>query len=147
MKKILLLLGAVWLSSSAYAVPATVDYIFDGDTFSAGVNIAPDIVITVRVRLINVDTPEMNGACADEIRRANIAKNRLEDLLPVGETVDLQNVKDDKYLGRIDANVILPDGRDVGDVLVAEGLMVAKESRGVKIKSNGMSKAGWQWLM
>lgn len=122
MKKILLLLGAVWLSSSAYAVPATVDYIFDGDTFSAGVNIAPDIVIAVRVRLINVDTPEMNGACADEIRRANIAKNRLEDLLPVGEIVDLQNVKDDKYLGRIDANVILPDGRDVGDVLVAEGL-------------------------
>ena len=122
MKKILLLLGAVWLSSSAYAVPATVDYIFDGDTFSAGVNIAPDIVITVRVRLINVDTPEMNGACPDEIRRANIAKNRLEDLLPVGEIVDLQNVKDDKYLGRIDANVILPDGRDVGDVLVAEGL-------------------------
>ena len=122
MKKILLLLGAVWLSSSAYAVPATVDYIFDGDTFLAGVNIAPDIVITVRVRLINVDTPEMNGACADEIRRANIAKNRLEDLLPVGEIVDLQNIKDDKYLGRIDANVILPDGRDVGDVLVAEGL-------------------------
>ena len=122
MNKVLVAFCGVFLSMSAYAVPAVVDYVFDGDTFAGVVNIAPDIAITVRVRLINVDTPEMNGGCADEIRRANIAKNRLAELLPVGTVVDLQNVKDDKYLGRIDANVIMPDGRDVGDVLVADGL-------------------------
>ena len=122
MNKILVAIFGVFMSVAAHAVPAVVDYVLDGDTFSAAVNIAPDIAITVRVRLINVDTPEMNGACDDEIRRANIAKDRLAELLPVGTVVDLQNIKDDKYLGRIDANVIMTDGRDVGKVLVSEGL-------------------------
>ncbi len=122
MNKILVAIFGVLMSVAAHAVPAVVDYVLDGDTFSAAVNIAPDIAITVRVRLINVDTPEMNGACDDEIRRANIAKDRLAELLPVGTVVDLQNIKDDKYLGRIDANVIMADGRDVGKVLVSEGL-------------------------
>lgn len=122
MNKVLAACFGVFMSVAAHAVPAVVDYVLDGDTFSAAVNIAPDIAITVRVRLINVDTPEMNGACDDEIRRANIAKDRLVELLPVGTVVDLQNIKDDKYLGRIDANVIMTDGRDVGKVLVSEGL-------------------------
>ena len=122
MNKILVAIFGVLMSVAAHAVPAVVDYVLDGDTFSVAVNIAPDIAITVRVRLINVDTPEMNGVCDDEIRRANIAKDRLAELLPVGTVVDLQNIKDDKYLGRIDANVIMTDGRDVGKVLVSEGL-------------------------
>ena len=105
-----------------YAVPAVVDYVLDGDTFAAAVNVAPDIAISVRVRLINVDTPELKGECPAEINLANRAKLRATDLLPKGTIVDLQNIKDDKYLGRIDANVFLPDGRDLGDVLVSEGL-------------------------
>lgn len=105
---------------AAHAVPATVNYIFDGDTFAAYVNLAPDVRITVRVRLINIDTPEMNGQCDAERVAAARARDRLAQLLPVGATIELKNIKDDKYLGRIDANVILPDGRDVGDVLIAE---------------------------
>ena len=115
------LIGACF-SVSAFAVPAVVDYVLDGDTFAAAVNVAPDIAVTVRVRLINVDTPELKGECPAEINLANQAKLRATDLLPKGTIVDLQNIKDDKYLGRIDANVILPDGRDLGDVLVSEEL-------------------------
>lgn len=107
---------------SAHAVPATADYVFDGDTFAAYVAIAPDVDISVRVRLINIDTPEIHGDCDYEIERANMARERLRELLPAGTVVDLQNIKDDKYLGRIDANVILPDGRDVGRVLINEKL-------------------------
>ena len=106
----------------AGAVPAQVRYIVDGDTFSAGVKLADDTTVSVRVRIRNVDTPELHGECVDEIVAANVAKNRLAELLPVGATVELQNVKDDKYLGRIDANVIDENGRDVGRVLVREGL-------------------------
>ena len=40
----------------------------------------------------------------------------------MGTIIELKNIKDDKYLGRIDANVILPDGRDVGDILIKEQL-------------------------
>jgi endonuclease YncB( thermonuclease family) len=119
------ILGAIFgvsLSYSAMAVPAVVDYVLDGDTFAAGVKIDDDITITVRVRLINVDTPELSGACPREVAMAESAKEFVADLLLAGTKVDLQNIKDDKYLGRIDANVILPDGRDLGDVLIKQKL-------------------------
>ena len=131
--RILCILFCLCLSVPAHAVPAIVDYVLDGDTFAARVALADDTKITVRVRLINVDTPELNGGCDAEIAAAYRAKERLEDLLPIEAIVDLQNIKDDKYLGRIDANVILSDGRDVGDVLVKEKL--ARRYNGGRRKS------------
>ena len=110
------------IGDGAYAVPAVVDYIFDGDTFSAGVKLDADVEITVRVRLINVDTPEMNGKCKAEKVMAQSARDLLATLIPRGTVVELENIKDDKYLGRINANVILPDGRDVGRVMIDSGL-------------------------
>jgi len=108
--------------SRAYALPAVVRYIVDGDTFSAGVRLEDDTVVSVRVRIRNVDTPELHGDCVDEIVAANVAKNRLAELLPVDTVVELENIKDDKYLGRIDANVLDSRGRDVGKILIREGL-------------------------
>lgn len=122
MKKFLVAFIGICLSVAAHAVPAVVDYVIDGDTFAAAVKLDTDISITVRVRIINIDTPEINGDCEYEIDAAHRAKDRLAELLSVGDVVDLQNIKDDKYLGRIDANVILSDGRDVGHVLVGDGL-------------------------
>lgn len=122
MNRFLVTLFSLMLSGMAYAVPAQVDYVLDGDTFAARVAVADDVKITVRVRLINVDTPELNGACQDEIKLARRARGRLEKLLPRGTIVELNNIKDDKYLGRIDANVVMSDGRDVGNVLVREKL-------------------------
>lgn len=122
MKKIIIFCFSVFLSMSAWGVPAVVDYIFDGDTFSAQIMLEGDIAITVRVRLINIDTPEMNGKCPAEITMAQSAKDLLATLIPRGTSVDLRNIKDDKYLGRINANVILPDGRDVGNILIDSGL-------------------------
>ena len=123
MKRLCAVLFAVFCyAGPADAVPATVNYILDGDTFAAYVNIAPDVRISVRVRLMNADTPELHGGCEYEIARAELARARLAELIPVGTTVELTDIKDDKYLGRIDAYVIMPDGRDVGNVLVAEGL-------------------------
>ncbi len=122
MRRVIAFLGMVLLCGGANAVPATVDYIFDGDTFAAMVHIDTDIEISVRVRLINVDTPEMNGQCEHEIVMARRARDRLAELIPVGSRVELQNIKDDKYLGRIDANVLDAAGRDVGKILVSDGL-------------------------
>jgi len=122
MKRFLVAFIGICLSVAAHAVPAVVDYVIDGDTFAAAVKLDADISITVRVRIINIDTPEINGDCEYEIDAAHRAKDRLAELLAVGDVIDLQNIKDDKYLGRIDANVILSDGRDVGRVLVGDGL-------------------------
>ena len=107
--------------SHAYAVPAVVKYIVDGDTFSAGVKLEDETMVSVRVRIRNVDTPELHGECVDEIVAANVAKNRLAEMLPVGTVVELGNIKDDKYLGRIDATVRDSRGRDVGRALIREG--------------------------
>ena len=115
-------LVVAFMSRYAHAVPAVADYVFDGDTFAALVAIAPDVDISVRVRIINIDTPEMHGECESETMRANMARERLMELIPAGTVVELKNIKDDKYLGRIDANVILPDGRDAGRVLIKEKL-------------------------
>ena len=37
----------------------------------------------------------------------------------MGTRVDLRNIKDDKYLGRIDADVF-SDGKNIGDIMVRE---------------------------
>ena len=104
----------------AFAVPARVGHILDGDTFSASVSLDADTTVSVRVRLRNVDTPEMNGDCEYERARAIAARDRLAEIIPVGSMVELSNVKDDKYLGRIDANVSDSRGRDVGEILIHE---------------------------
>ena len=122
MKKLLFFILCMFMSGGANAVPAVVDYHFDGDTFSAGVMLDTDVEITVRVRLINIDTPEINGKCTAEKVMAQSARDLLATIIPRGTVVDLQNIKDDKYLGRINANVILPDGRDVGQIMIDSGL-------------------------
>jgi endonuclease YncB( thermonuclease family) len=119
MKK-LFLLFAILLPLAARAIPARVDYILDGDTFAAGVMLDDDIEITVRVRIIDIDAPEMSGACDAEINMAAAARDRLTELLPIGAIVELSNVKDDKYLGRIDANVMTLGGGNISKILVAE---------------------------
>jgi endonuclease YncB( thermonuclease family) len=119
--KLFVCLG-LFMAGDAVAVPAVVKYIVDGDTFSAGVKLQDDTVVSVRVRIRNVDTPEMHGECVDEIVAANVARNRLAELLPVDSVVELENIKDDKYLGRIDATVKDSRGRDVGRTLIREGL-------------------------
>ena len=112
----------LFIVGNASAMPATVDYVYDGDTFAAVAHVDDGADVNVRVRLINVDTPEMHGECDSEIQRANTARERLMKLVPRGTVVNLKNIKDDKYIGRIDANVILPDGRDAGQVLINEKL-------------------------
>lgn len=110
------------ISGNAYSVPAVVDYIFDGDTFAATVRLDDDITVSTSVRLMNVDTPEIHSLCESEIKLAEKAKNRLADLLPIGSTVELRNIKDDKYLGRIDAYVLTNTGQDIGSILIKEKL-------------------------
>lgn len=122
MKKIIIAGLFSFVSVSAFAVPATIGYIIDGDTFSAQVLLKEDIKISVRVRIRNIDTPEIHGDCDSEIALANKAKDRLSELLPINSVVDLSEIKDDKYLGRIDANVKTKNNQDVGNILVSEKL-------------------------
>ena len=134
MRRIIIAFFGIFIAGVASAVPAMVDYIIDGDTFAARVSLDDDIKITVRVRIANVDTPELHGNCDYEIRMANIARDRLAQLIPIGSTVELTDIRDDKYLGRIDARVSDSDGNDVGKILITENLGRAY---------NGGRRTGW----
>lgn len=134
MRRIIIAICGIFVAGAASAVPAMVDYIIDGDTFAARVNLDDDIKITVRVRISNVDTPELHGNCDYEIRMANVARDRLAQLIPIGSMVELTDIRDDKYLGRIDANVFDVAGNDVGKILIKEKLGRAY---------NGGRRTGW----
>lgn len=123
MKKCLVLIFSCICCCDCFATSAVVRYIVDGDTFIADILMNNAIrVNSVSVRLRNVDTPEIHGNCDYEIKRANIAKQRLAELIPVESTVEIDNVTDDKYPGRIDANVFDANGKDVGLILIKEKL-------------------------
>lgn len=116
--------AGLWIATAAAAetVPARVDYIVDGDTFAGVVKLDGGFDVTVRVRIRNVDTPEIHGDCELEREMAARAREYLSELIPAGSVVELSNIQDDKYLGRIDANVTDARGQDIGDEIVRAGM-------------------------
>lgn len=88
--------------------------IIDGDTFD------------VRVRVSNIDTPELRGECWEEKALAQAAKARAIELLESGRFV-LRAEGFDRS-GRILATVELEDG-DFGARLVAEDLAIVWRGR------------------
>jgi len=115
------LLLAPMAQASVPPLKATVRHIIDGDTFSARVKLQNDIDISVRVRFLGIDAPELKGECDEETVAAALSRDRLAELIPPESTVTLIQIKDDKWLGRINANVIDQDGRDIGKIMISEG--------------------------
>ncbi|MEF2554439.1 thermonuclease family protein [Aurantimonas sp. A2-1-M11] len=71
-------------------------------------------------RIANIDTPEISSpVCANEKRRGYAARNRLRTLMSRGYSLTHHGKG---YYGRTLVTVTLADGRDAGDVLIAEGL-------------------------
>ncbi len=101
--------------------PAEVVRVIDGDTFEARVKVWPGMEAVTRVRLRGVDAPEMKARCDDERVKALAAKDALSQMLSEG-AVDLANVSQDKYGGRVDADASTSNTRDVGEALVMRGL-------------------------
>lgn len=99
---------------------STVERVVDGDTV--------DVILhgeTVRVRLLNIDTPETKHPDEMVERLGPEASEYLEELLPPGEVVGLEHdkAKKDRY-GRTLAGVFLDDGRLVNAEIAREGLGV-----------------------
>lgn len=102
-------------------VPALVTGAYDGDTIDVSAEIWPGLTWEGKVRPFGVDTPEIRGKCPEEEAMAVVARDFVRELL-VGELVLLADVRHDKYGGRVDAVVLLEDGRDLAGILIAEGL-------------------------
>jgi endonuclease YncB( thermonuclease family) len=95
------------------ASPAAVRVI-DGDTFDYD---------GMRVRIADIDTPEVNGRCAYETELAARATRRLDALLREGafELYPAPDGRDEDPYGR-KLRIVARGGRSIGDMLVTEGL-------------------------
>lgn len=108
--------------------PAVIERIIDGDTFDAAVDLGFEVRIRQRFRLLasrgGVDTPEINSADPGERAMAGLAKARVMALAPPGTPVAVRSEKGPRVDGfrRWLAEMVLADGRSVGDVLLDEGL-------------------------
>ena len=82
--------------------PAEVVRVIDGDTFEARVAVWPGLSVDTKVRLREIDAPELHARCADEHVKAEAARAALATILAEGD-VAISRVGLDKYGGRIDA--------------------------------------------
>ena len=96
--------------------------VLDGDTFEARVNIWPGMQITTRVRLRGIDAPEMSARCVDERIKAEAARDALVRILNEG-SVGISRIGQDKYGGRVDADVSTARTADVSAALAERGLV------------------------
>ena len=121
----------IWLVALAAAVTAaaiaslahagtlagTVSYVVDGD--SAVMGIAGQS--GVRVRISDIDAPELHGRCIAEIEMAERARDRLKALIGGRRVLLVIHDRDHDRYGRLLAEVWV-DGLPVGPQLVKEGL-------------------------
>jgi len=103
--------------------PVTVEVIriIDGDTIVVRAHPWLGVFIEAHVRLAGIDAPELRGRCDGETALAGRARDRLAELL-AGGVARLDDIRHDKYGGRVRARVFDAGGLDVGEVLVAAGL-------------------------
>ena len=82
--------------------PAEVLRVIDGDTFEARVAVWPGLRVDTRVRLRDIDAPELHARCADERVKAEAVRAALTTILAEGDLA-ISRVGLDKYGGRVDA--------------------------------------------
>ena len=123
MKRFFVLFVSLGLFWGAYAVPATIEEVFTGDTISVKFSDGENMGEVQKIRLANADSPESHGKTCDEAEKiAAQAENRAKALMPVNSVVEVKNIKGGTSGGKRQANIILSDGRDVGEILIKENL-------------------------
>lgn len=129
MKKLLLILivlfshNSIAQESCLYKYKATIISIYDGDTVTAEIDLGFNITITEKLRLSDIDAPEVRGS---EKPRGIISRDRLREKI-LGKEVFIHTNKDKKgKYGRYIAEIYLDD-INVNHWLVDEGLAEYKE--------------------
>lgn len=128
---------------------ATVVAIHDGDTLGVDIVLAPskvhrhspDVDLGFNVHLVDRrgvvlerQSVRLYGCNAAELSTAQgkAALAYLETLVKVGDVVTLVSYGWDKYGGRVDGTIRLPDGRDLTETMIAAGQAAAWDGTGTK---------------
>lgn len=122
--KFLLLVLTILTATSVNAADLVMPYkgVYDGDTVYSELCFLPSPLKNVSIRLVGIDTPEIRTTCASEKALGYQAKAYLESLLAEQTEILVKNVDWDKYGGRIDGDIILPNGDSVSALMIKSGL-------------------------
>jgi len=98
-----------------YVYKATVTRVIDGDTFEAEVDLGFYVMVVLRFRLANIDTPEIyRPSGEEELQHGREAKDFVENLI-LGEEVHIKSYKTGLY------------GRWIGNVWTLDDLNLCEE--------------------
>lgn len=107
--------------------PAQVVRVVDGDTVILDVDLGFNVWQRYQsFRLLGCNAREHDAPGGKE------AIANLRTLLPVGSVLTVTSVKSDKYGGRYDAHLTLPDGQDLTRTLIETGWAAAWNGTGTK---------------
>jgi endonuclease YncB( thermonuclease family) len=111
--------------------PAWVEKVYDGDTLTVFVDLGFDTWRHTDVRLVVTGKLGIN---AIELKDPGGKEARAEllRLAPLGSSVQVTSYGWDKYGGRIDAAIILADGRNLGEELVRAGWAAQWDGKGAR---------------
>jgi len=135
MRQLFALIGFVFVFSSPLVAGQTMPgpyrfevlRVLDGDTFHARVPIWLGQDIVTKVRLLGIDTPEINGKCAAEKQLAQKARAFTQNWL-AQDDLHLVNIRQGTFAGRVLATVQTMQGDSLSDALLMRKL--AKPYRG-----------------
>ena len=103
---------------------AKVIEVHDGDTIGLDIDLGFDHIVLAKsftggpqlsCRIMGINAPELKTASGKK------AAVFAQGLLPVGTLVRVVSFGWDKYGGRFDGSITLPDGRDFGTVMLSTG--------------------------
>ena len=103
-------------------VSAHIIKVRDGDSIDVVARVWPGHDIRVSVRIRGIDAPELRARCDVERQLALRAKSELK-LMTVGDQVELKRISGGKYYGRVLADVLTLDQRNIGKMLLSGGFV------------------------
>lgn len=123
---LLLLLACSSARADDLAGPVTADFVrvIDGDTVVVDAHVWPGHRVRVSVRVRGIDAPELRSDCAREREAAETARRALGDFIGAGALV-LRNIGEDKYFGRVVADLERADGSSAAEMLLRHDYAVA----------------------
>jgi len=109
-------------TADLYRYNAKVTDVYDGDSFTCDIDLGFGVCLRgQKVRVARINTAEIRGGTAETKAAARVARDRVK-LLILDQTVRLRTDKDKGKFGRWVAEVTTPDGDNLSDLLLDEGL-------------------------
>lgn len=109
-----------------YTRAFTIAYVHDGDTVMGALDLGFHVTMNASCRLAGINARELAMPGGKE------ARDHLAGLVPVGARLTVTSVTADKYSGRFDGLLWLPDGDDASARMVRDGYAAAWDGTGPK---------------